>query len=222
MNATAPAYTQVIHDICHLRWSALSSAEMVDAAWAYYFFSIQFRESLTAARSLYPQDEKLMQLEREECDTDNLSPWPGVTQAGERVNHDEFMRRLLTLGPVSAERRAELEAIGAAYLARTRAVDRQAQAASIASYEDGGLEAVFKAILTYTRWDNALLQAFQHFLSQHILFDSDPDGGHGSLSRHITVDDNILPLWQAFHDVLVQSVPALAHPARPELQVAAE
>ena len=97
MNATAFAYPAVIDDICGLRWSSLSSEEMVDAAWAYYFFSIQFRESLKAARSLYPDDEKLMQLEREECDTDNLSPWPGVTVRGERVNHDEFMRRVLGL-----------------------------------------------------------------------------------------------------------------------------
>ena len=88
MNTTAFAYPAVIDDICGLRWSSLSSAEMVDAAWAYYFFSIQFRESLKAARSLYPTDEKLMQLEQEECDTDNLSPWPGVTAPGERVNHD--------------------------------------------------------------------------------------------------------------------------------------
>ena len=222
MNATAFAYPAVIDKICGLRWSSLSSAEMVDAAWAYYFFSIQFRESLKAARSLYPDDEKLMQLEREECDTDNLSPWPGVTARGERVNHDEFMRRLLKLGAKDPARELELEAIGTAYLSKTRSVAKAAQAASIASYEDGGLEAVFKAILTYTRWDNPLLQAFEHFLSQHILFDSDPDGGHGSLSRHMKLDDGILPLWQAFYDVLVAAVPALAAPKTQHFQVAAE
>lgn len=222
MNTPAFAYPAVIDDICALRWSALTSAEMVDAAWAYYFFSIQFRESLKAARRLYPTDEKLMQLEQEECDTDNLSPWPGVTAPGEHVNHDEFMRRTLMLAPLDPAREKELQAIGTAYLGKTRAVPRPAQAASIASYEDGGLEAVFKAILTYSRWDNPVLQAFEHFLSQHILFDSDPDGGHGSLSRHMTLDDGILPLWQAFYDLLVAAVPSLAEPKGQVYQVAAE
>jgi hypothetical protein len=216
-------YQAVIADICNLGWSSLSSEEMVSATWAYYYFSIQFRESLRAARSLYPNDDKLMQLEREECDTDNLAPWPGVAAPGEKMNHDEFMRRTLDLYAVEPDRARELDALGQAYLSTTRAVDIKGQAASIASYEDGGLENVFKAILGYSRWDNPMLQAFQHFLSEHIRFDSDPDQGHGALSRHITVDDTVLPLWQAFKDVLVRSVPnLLPRVGAPALQVAAE
>ena len=134
----------------------------------------------------------------------------------------EFMRRLLVLAPVAPARERELEAIGTRYLGKTRAVELSAQAASIASYEDGGLEAVFKAILTYSRWDNPVLKAFEHFLSQHILFDSDPDGGHGSLSRHMKLDDSILPLWQAFYDVLVEAVPSLEQSKVQHFQVAAE
>jgi hypothetical protein len=51
------------------------------------------RENLEIARRLYPNDTKLQQLEREECNTDNLSHWPGVASAAEKMNHDEFMRR---------------------------------------------------------------------------------------------------------------------------------
>ena len=36
------------------------------------------------------------------------------------------------------------------------------------------------------------------------------------------VDDGILPLWQAFYDVLVAAVPALATPKMQHFQVAAE
>ena len=79
---TAYEYPRVIEEICQLDWQGLAPDDMVSVAWAYYYFSIQFRESLKAARSLYPQDEKLMQLEQEECDTPNLSPWPGVAEAG--------------------------------------------------------------------------------------------------------------------------------------------
>ena len=202
-------YPKVIAGICELQWSSLSQEDMESATWAYYFFSIQFRESLKAARSLYPDDEKLIQLEREECDTDNLSPWPGVGASGEKMNHDEFMRRTLGLQQVEPGRASALRAFGQSYLATTRAVDVAGRAASIASYEDGGLENVFKAILTYSRWDGPMLRAFEHFLAEHIRFDSDPEQGHGALSRHITVDDSVLPLWQAFYDILVASAPGL-------------
>ncbi len=212
-------YPNVIADICGFSWPTLSSEDMVSATWAYYYFSIQFRESLKAARSLYPDDGKLIQLEREECDTANLSPWPGVAEPGESMNHDEFMRRALTLHPVSPARAHTLTGFGDTYLAATRAVSSQGQAASIASYEDGGLEDVFTAMLTFSRWDNPMLQAFQHFLSEHIRFDSDPDAGHGALSRHIKLDDSVLPLWQAFKDILLAAVPNLRVN---ELQVAAE
>jgi hypothetical protein len=95
------------------------------------------------------------------------------------------------------------------YLQRVREVDPKARAISIASYEDGGLERVFNAFLQAKRWDSALLRAFRHFLVRHIEFDSDVEQGHGSLSRHLTPDDRILPLWAAFQDLLVESVPAL-------------
>ena len=82
-----------------LNWSSLDRDGISAVAWAYYYFSIQFRENLEVAYRLYPGD-MLKALVEGECDTDNLSPWPGVVEAGEKVNHDEFMRRLLTLSPI--------------------------------------------------------------------------------------------------------------------------
>jgi hypothetical protein len=221
--ASAYQYPKVIADICALQWGSLSQEDMEAATWAYYYFSIQFRESLKAARSLYQDDDKLIHLEREECDTDNLAPWPGVAEPGERMNHDEFMRRTLALHPMPPARASALAALGQSYLAKTRSADTSARAASIASYEDGGLESIFKAILTYSRWDSPMLKAFEHFLAEHIRFDSDPEQGHGALSRHIKLDDSVLPLWQAFYDIFVQSAPGLL-PAnkRPAMPMAAE
>jgi hypothetical protein len=203
-------YPKVIDEICHLDWQSLDSKDMMSVAWAYYYFSVQFRESLKTARTLYPTDEKLIQLEREECNTDNLSPWPGVVDEGEKVNHDEFMRRTLELFPIESEKSAYFTAIGEIYLANTRKLDAGARAASIASYEDGGLERVFKSILRYSRWNNDLLRAFEHFLAEHVRFDSDPDQGHGALSRHIPLDDRVLPLWQGFRDLFIACVPKLS------------
>lgn len=203
-------YEDAIGAICGLDWPALSQADLVEAAWAYYYFSIQFRESLAIARALHPADRNLEQLEREECDTSNLSPWPGVAASGERMNHDEFMRRLLQLSPIGGARRAELERIGQDYLQATRAVDTPARGMSIASYEAGGLEQVFNAFLTAPDWDLPLLQAFRHFLTEHIRFDSDVEQGHGALSRHLAPDDRILPLWDEFLGLLTRSVPRLA------------
>lgn len=203
------AYEQVIDKICGLRWKTLTMDDLTDVGWAYYHFSVQFRENLEIACHLYPNDLKLRQLEREECHTDNLSPWPGVASVGERLNHDEFVRRLLCLTSINDMRRRRLEEIGQSYLNRIRKLDLVARASSIAAYESGGLERVFRAILESEHWDSQLLQAFRYFLTQHIRFDNDPAQGHGALTRQLTLDDKILPLWMAFKCLLVQAVPKL-------------
>jgi hypothetical protein len=199
----------VIEEISDFPWSSLSPDDMTDAARAYYYFSVQFRESLVEARSLYPGDCNLCRLQVEECDTDNLSPWPGVAAAGERLNHDEFMRRTLALAPCTAKAE-RLDAIGHRYLAATRGQPSPVRAASLASYENGGLERVFKAMLSFAHWDTELLLAFRHFLQKHVQFDGGWEAGHGALCRHIRVDDRILPLWVSFRDLLVEAVPAIS------------
>ena len=203
-------YERVVDDICRLNWTELSKEDLIDATWAYYYFSVQFRENLEIARELFHDDAKLRQLEQEECNTDNLSPWPDVADVGEKMNHDEFMARLLSLSPISTEKKSALEAAGRAYLDIVRETPRMERALSIASYEDGGLERVFRAFLTAPNWSDPLLQAFRHFLTEHIRFDSDPEQGHGALSRHIAPDDRILPLWSAFGHLLAQAVPRLS------------
>jgi hypothetical protein len=202
-------YSLSIDRICDLGWSNLTEPQFIDVAWAYYYFSIQFRENLRIACELFPDDTKLQRLEHEECATDNLSPWPGVAANGEKMNHDEFMRRLLQLSPINEERRETFEAVGACYLDEVRATDDLTRALSIASYEDGGLERVFRAFLQAPGWNNPALKAFRHFLSEHIRFDNDPDVGHGALSRHLAPDDRILPLWLGFERLLISFVPTL-------------
>jgi hypothetical protein len=88
-------------------------------------------------------------------------------------------------------------------------MDNLSKALSIASYEDGGLESVFRAILKAPHWDGPLLQAFKHFLTEHIRFDSDPEKGHGALCRHLPPNDKVLPLWTAFRQILVEAAPGL-------------
>src|SRR5580704_19127834 len=95
VNQKTPAYQRVIDDICHLDWGNLTEEDLIGVAWVYYYFSIQFRESLEIACQLYPADQQLQELDRGERNTDNLSPWPGVASVGERMNHDEFMKRTL-------------------------------------------------------------------------------------------------------------------------------
>ena len=203
-------YHLVVDEICQLNWKALIGQDMIHVAWAYYYFSIQFRENLKVARALYPFDENLKDLEREECETDNLSPWPGVAAVGESMNHDEYMRRVLKIQSVDPFKLRNINAVGERYLEFVRELDDTSRALRIASYEDGGFESVFRAILGFDHWDDALLRAFQHFLSEHVRFDSDPDHGHGALSRHLRPDDRVVPLWQAFKDILVTCVPGLS------------
>ena len=170
MSTTSRHFEHVIADIGQLRWGSLAMEECVDVAWAYYFFSIQFRENLEIARRLHPADDKLL-------------------------------------------KRQNFLAHGKRYLDWVRGLDQPTRAMSIASYEDGGLEAVFTAMLTMPTWDNPVLMAFRHFLSEHIRFDSDPDAGHGALARHLQPDDRILPLWVSFRELLITFVPGLQRPA---------
>lgn len=202
-------YEGVIDNICALNWTALGRDDITKVAWAYYFFSVQFRENLQIAHCLYPNDRLLTLLVEGECDTDNLSPWPDVAKVGEKLNHDEFMRRLLQLCPIDLAAKRRLEVIGLDYLKRMRSQDDEARAKSISSFEDGGLERVFSAILTCQCWDTPLLQAFEHFLRKHIEFDSNPDEGHGALARHLRPDESIRPLWDGFYSLFVDSVPRL-------------
>jgi hypothetical protein len=208
-NGPAP-YARLIEEICGLNWSALSRDELIDVAWAYYFFSVQFCENVGIARRLYPDDKRLEELDRGERDTDNLSPCPGVVEPGERVDHDEFMRRALDLEAIDETRRRRLLTIGNAYLEKVRAADDATRALSLPTYEDGGLESVFRSILRAKHWDGPLLAAFKHFLVGHIALDSDPREGHGSLCRHLEPNAEVFGLWLAFKQSLIAAAPVLA------------
>jgi hypothetical protein len=50
------SYKRVISEICQLHWASLTVDDLTDVAWAYYHFSIQFRENLEIAIALYPDD----------------------------------------------------------------------------------------------------------------------------------------------------------------------
>jgi hypothetical protein len=215
------AFPAVIDEICGMRWEAIGAAEVLQVAKAYYYFSIQFRENLEIACRIRPGDALLQKLSEGECDTDNLSPFPGVCAGGEKLNHDEFMRRLLAFQPI--DRDHALTVLGEAYLDGVRALDDLPRAASIASYEDGGLSRVFAAMLRARDWHGAGPVAFRYFLEEHIRFDTDDDEGHGALSRHLPVDDSILPMWTAFRDLLLAAAPRLEQvPARELMPEAAD
>ena len=209
VETTNRVYEQVIDETCDLNWAELNEEDLIRVAWAYYHFSVQFRECLEIAREMYPDDERLLQLDRGERYTDNLSPWPGVANPGEKINHDEFMRRTLELAKIPEIGRVVLSDIGNKYLKAVRAIDPKIRALALATYEDGGLEKVFRAILTAPSWKGPLQQAFKHFLAEHIRFDSDPDQGHGALCRHLTPDDRVLPLWVEFKHMLTEAAPNL-------------
>jgi hypothetical protein len=210
MNPADGTFESVINEVCALNWTALTADDLTNVAWAYYYFSVQFCENVGIARDLFPGDKRLAELDAGERNTDNLSPYPSVAGPGEKLDHDEFMRRALMLTKIDDQRRARLKAIGSTYLEKIRGLDRMTRARSLSTYEDGGLERVFRAICTAPVWDTELLRAFHHFLVMHIALDSNPDTGHGSLCRHLAPTGNVVTLWRAFKDALVAAAPRLA------------
>jgi hypothetical protein len=202
-------HKMIIDELCSLNWSGLTAVELTGVAWAYYFFSIQFRENLVIACRLYPADPLLRQLAQEECCTDNLSPWPGVAEPGERLDHDEFMKRLLELSPPRRDVKRAAEQAGRTYLSRVRAMDAVTRASSIGTYEDGGLERLFRSMLECKHWDTDLLRAFRHFLVRHIEFDNSQDQGHGALARHLQPTEGVYLIWREFRQLLTDAVSGL-------------
>jgi hypothetical protein len=200
----------IIDEIYDFKWQGLSRADMTAVAWAYYYFSIQFRQNLQLACEYFADNADMARLKQEECDTDNLSPYPGIAKAGERMNHDTFMERALRLSPISEADLRRFEQAGKTYDRAIMAIRPKARALSIGSYECGGLERLFRAMLTAPAYDDAALEAFQYFMEMHIRFDSDPIEGHGALSRQMTPDASVIPLWQAFKDLLLECVPSLS------------
>ncbi len=200
-------YHDIIAKIEMLNWSALTREELMAVCAAYCYFSVQFVQAVGIACELDPSDLKLIDLRHGECDTDNLSPYPGIAAEGEKMNHDEFMRRTVAMSSLDRSERSRIESLGGAYLAEVNRYDAVTRAMSLSSYEDGGLEKVFNAILTARDWDEPSLGAFRHFLVEHIKLDS---GEHGALCRHLVADDRIVPLWEAFRNILVGAAPRLA------------
>ena len=203
------ACKKAVADICSLNWKSLTADELVDVAWIYYYFSVQFCENVGIARALNPNDKKLLELDRGERNTDNLSPCPGIVEEGEKIDHDDFMRRALRLQPIDDVRRRKLQAIGSAYLDLVRGMDAATRATSILSYEGGGLPRVFTAIRTAPQWDGPLQDAFKHFLDKHIELDGAEDG-HGSLCSHLKLNGDVLELWLAFKNCMTAALPKLA------------
>jgi hypothetical protein len=160
------------------------------------------------ACDLYPSDQNLISLREGECDTDNLSPYPGIAEKGEKMNHDEFMRRIVESASLDQAARKRVDSLGHEYLAEVSRKDPLTRAMALSSYEDGGLEAVFRAILKAPDWNEPSLGAFRHFLVEHIKLDSGEDS-HGSLARHLVADDRILPLWEGFRNLLIAAAPRL-------------
>jgi len=207
--STIDRYRSVIDEIGNLNWLALTRSDLMAVCCAYYYFSVQFVEAVHIACELYPADRKLIELREGECDTDNLSPYPRIASVGEKMNHDEFMRRVFAISSLDPRKRDHVNELGRSYLAKVCGMRPEIRAMSLSSYEDGGLETVFRAMLSAPDWDEPSLGAFRHFLVEHIRLDSD-SGGHGSLCRHHVPDDRILPLWDAFWNLLVEAAPRLS------------
>ena len=67
MAVIGPNTDQAVANIVNRDWRNLSEAEMVSATWAYYFFSVQFRENLEIATDFFPEDNNLRKLLGEEA-----------------------------------------------------------------------------------------------------------------------------------------------------------
>ena len=96
------------------------------------------------------------------------------------------MRRVCAASSLGQNARDRVDGLGRTYLAQVRRTDPTTRALSLSSYEDGGLEKVFRAMLEAPDWDEPSLAAFRHFLVEHIRLDS---GEHGSLLPHLVADD---------------------------------
>tara|TARA_B100001989_G_C24540621_1_gene467343 strand:- start:1554 stop:2237 length:684 start_codon:yes stop_codon:yes gene_type:complete len=196
-----------VERICNLGWEDLSENQVKRALHGFYFFSQKFVDNLRTASNLYPEDDGIKSLMQEELNTDNLSPYNGVADEGEAMDHDVFLRRVIQISGLSEEENEELFTKGKQYLEAMDQMPPEAQLQCLVSCEDGGAIQMYSSVLKAQVLDSEdpALQAFKHFLQKHVEFDNEEgaEAGHGTLVRKFEMEDkHIGPFWNHFADFL--------------------
>lgn len=185
------AYKSVVRRIRLLNWENLNGEELQMVMYLSWVAAVEFAEALRLAQALYPEHHGLQQMAHGELKTKNLQ-LDDFTAAGD---HHEFLRHFLLKHGIIEMLEPRLGPHAAVYLDACRALRPEIRAMTVFSREEE-LSGIFVGMLDAKDWSAPGLDAFNHYLSRHIAFDSS-QGGHHDLISNFEVDENVLPFYEA-------------------------
>lgn len=185
------AYTEVVRQIIRGLESLRSRSERHSLMILSWGAAEEFAESLKIARRLYPHDELLEAMAEEELNATNLS-FSDYSGPGD---HSEFLHHFIRKHGLLANAPQEVLDAKTRYLAQIRGLSDEVRIMSVVSREQE-LPGIFTEILKAPDWSGEPLEAFRYFLLVHIELDSKA-GGHADKLKHFTVDDRVLPFYEA-------------------------
>ncbi len=187
-------HKNVIDEIKQLRWERLSASELQVLTILAAYAAREFAESLRIALRLYPESSELREMASGELETSNLQ-FGDYSQPGDHANflwHFINKHNLTELHP-------EAVRAGETYLAKVRELPDEIRAMSIISRERE-LPQIFERILEARDWSMPILEAFHHYLKEHIRLDS-MEGGHADLLSSFIVTNEITVFYKARLDM---------------------
>lgn len=184
-------YKDYVSRIRALPFEDMDSHELQQVWYLSWVAAVEFAEALRLALEVYPDHPGLQAMALGELQTTNLA-LEDFQQPGD---HHEFLGHFLRKHGVMAQMEAELGDHAAAYLAACRGLDPETRAMTVFSREEE-LAGIFARFLEAKDWSAPGLYAFHHYLSSHIVLDTE-DGGHHDLISDFHVDDSVSPFYEA-------------------------
>jgi len=182
-----------ISQIANFNWSKMS---IYDILYLSLTTAYEFAESLRIAQKFYPENKDIAAVASGELLTDNLY-YENYRRPGDHADYLAYFFVRKNLG-----RRVSLKAQVSAdiYLIKCESFTDGQRAMSIISREQE-LHKIFEKIVSSHNWKSNSLDFYEHYLLEHIRFDSQ-EGGHGDLLSKLPLNEKYLDeFWAARFDL---------------------
>lgn len=173
-------YSDYVESIKNIPWSRIEPARIVNTSLV---TGLEFAQSLRIALMLYPDNQNLIAMAKEELETTNLF----LQDYNGKGDHVDFLLHFCSRAPFyNVEYNPVLQ--GFKYLSNVGKFSPEERAMTVFSREKE-LPGVFSSILKSC--EDALPEFYVHYLRNHIDWDS-KEGGHADLVSGFELDEDVL------------------------------
>lgn len=183
-------YLNTVARIRNVRWDLADTSDLLSLMLLGAYTAEEFAESLRIATRLKPS--AFEEMARGELDTTNIQ-FDDYVGPGD---HSAYLWHFIEKHGVCLKCSMSVRLAGERYVQFVRRLPEPVRLMSIVSREQE-LPGIFSAILKAPGWnDLPELEAYRHYLSEHIRLDSG-SGGHADLLSSLEVDDSVSSFWEA-------------------------